>query len=153
MESYPLDTEKIYYSRDMLTLPGEEGEITLSVGAWLNTDPIRIHKMIAKDKTLKVDPVEVYNPLISKLRRADPVYFKKVMGLRLTIDFPGFGTDIEAKIPFDNDPIAFYKWWRKGKHEETVYLSPVNQFRLFQKVVLMEPKVMLKKDIDFVKTF
>ena len=100
-----------------------------------------------------MDPVEVFNPLISKLRRADPSYFKRVMGLRITIDFPGFGTDIEAKIPFDNDPIAFYKWWRKGKHEETVHLSPVNQFRLFQKVSLMEPKVMLKRDIDYVKTF
>ncbi len=153
MESYPLDTEKIYYSRDMLTLPTDDGETTLSLGAWLNNDPVRIHKMIVKEKTLKVDTIEVLNPLISKLRRADPAYFKRVMGLRLTIDFPGFGTDIEAKIPFENDPIAFYKWWRKGKHEETVYLSPVNQFRLFQKVSLMEPKVMLKKDIDFVKTF
>ncbi len=153
MESYPLDTEKIYYSRDMLSLPTDDGETTLSLGAWLNNDPVRIHKMIVKEKALKVDTIEVLNPLISKLRRADPAYFKRVMGLRLTIDFPGFGTDIEAKIPFENDPIAFYKWWRKGKHEETVYLSPVNQFRLFQKVSLMEPKVMLKKDIDFVKTF
>ena len=153
MESYPLDTEKIYYSRDMLTLPTDDVETTLSLGAWLNNDPVRIHKMIVKEKTLKVDTIEVLNPLISKLRRADPAYFKRIMGLRLTIDFPGFGTDIEAKIPFENDPIAFYKWWRKGKHEETVYLSPVNQFRLFQKVSLMEPKVMLKKDIDFVKTF
>ena len=153
MESYPLDIEKIYYSRDMLTLPTDDGEETLSLGAWLNADPIRIHKMIVKEKTLHVDQAEVFNPLISKLRRADPSYFKRVMGLRITIDFPGFGTDIEAKIPFDNDPIAFYKWWRKGKHEETVYLSPINEFRLFQKVSLMEPKVMLKKDIDFVKTF
>ena len=153
MESYPLDTEKIYYSRDMLTLPTDDVETTLSLGAWLNNDPVRIHKMIVKEKALKVDTIEVLNPLISKLRRADPAYFKRIMGLRLTIDFPGFGTDIEAKIPFENDPIAFYKWWRKGKHEETVYLSPVNQFRLFQKVSLMEPKVMLKKDIDFVKTF
>ena len=153
MESYPLDTEKIYYSRDMLSLPTDDGETTLSLGAWLNNDPVRIHKMIVKEKALKVDTIEVLNPLISKLRRADPAYFKRIMGLRLTIDCPGFGTDIEAKIPFENDPIAFYKWWRKGKHEETVYLSPVNQFRLFQKVSLMEPKVMLKKDIDFVKTF
>ena len=137
----------------MLTLPTDDVETTLSLGAWLNNDPVRIHKMIVKEKALKVDTIEVLNPLISKLRRADPAYFKRIMGLRLTIDFPGFGTDIEAKIPFENDPIAFYKWWRKGKHEETVYLSPVNQFRLFQKVSLMEPKVMLKKDIDFVKTF
>ena len=61
--------------------------------------------------------------------------------------------EIEAKIPYDTDPIAFYKWWRKGKHEHVVYLSPAYQFKLFQKVSVMEPKVMLKKDIEFVKNF
>jgi hypothetical protein len=90
---------------------------------------------------------------MSKLRRADQNYYKQIMGLNVTIDFPGFATDIVAKIPFENDPIGFYKWWRKGKHEEKVYLSKVNQFRLFQKVSLMEPKVMLKKDLEFLSSF
>jgi hypothetical protein len=49
--------------------------------------------------------------------------------------------------------VGFYKWWRKGKHEDKVYLSKLNQIRLFQKVFLMEPKLMLKKDIDFLKSF
>ena len=153
METFALDPERIYFSEDKLTLETDEGAKTLSLGAWLNTDPVRIHRMIVREKILQVDLAEVFNPLVSKLRRADPLYYKKIMGLRVIIDFPGFGNDIEAKIPYDNDPIAFYKWWRKGKHEDIVYLSPVNQFRLFQKVLLMEPKVMLKKDIDFVKTF
>ena len=153
MDTYELDREKIYYSEDKLTLDTEQGPQTLSIGAWLNTDPVRIHRMIVRDKILQVDQVEVFNPLVSKLRRADPVYYKKIMGLKVMIDFPGYGTDIEAKIPFENDPIGFYKWWRKGKHEDIVYLSTVNQFRLFQKVSLMEPKVMLKKDIEFVRNF
>ena len=150
---FPLDPEKIYYSMDELTLDTEEGRKTLRVGAWLNYDPVRIHKMIVREKTLHVDQIEVLNPLVSKLRRADPVYYKQYMGLNVMIDFPGFSSDIIAKIPFENDPIGFYKWWRKGKHEEKVYLSKVNQFRLFQKVYLMEPKVMLKKDILFFQTF
>ena len=150
---FPLDPEKIYYSMDELTLDTEEGQKTLRVGAWLNYDPVRIHKMIVREKTLHVDQIEVLNPLVSKLRRADPVYFKQYMGLNVMIDFPGFSSDIIAKIPFENDPIGFYKWWRKGKHEEKVYLSKVNQFRLFQKVYLMEPKVMLKKDIQFFQSF
>ena len=153
MDTYELDREKIYYSEDKLTLDTEQGPQTLSIGAWLNTDPVRIHRMIVRDKILQVDQVEVFNTLVSKLRRADPVYYKKIMGLKVMIDFPGYGTDIEAKIPFENDPIGFYKWWRKGKHEDIVYLSTVNQFRLFQKVSLMEPKVMLKKDIEFVRNF
>ena len=153
METFALDREKIYYSEDKLTLDTDEGPKTLSIGAWLNTDPVRIHRMIVREKVLQVDQLEVFNPLVSKLRRADPVYYKKMMGLKVMIDFPGYGTDIEAKIPYDTDPIAFYKWWRKGKREDVVYLSPVNQFRLFQKVSLMEPKVMLKKDIEFVKNF
>ena len=150
---FPLDPEKVYYSMDELTLETEEGPKTLKLGAWLNYDPVRIHKMIVREKTLHVDQIEVLNPLVSKLRRADPLYYKQYMGLNVTIDFPGFSSDIIAKIPFENDPIGFYKWWRKGKHEDKVYLSKVNQFRLFQKVSLMEPKVMLKKDIDFVKNF
>ena len=150
---FPLDPEKVYYSMDELTLDTEEGQKTLRVGAWLNYDPVRIHEMIVREKTLHVDQIEVLNPLVSKLRRADPVYFKQYMGLNVMIDFPGFSSDIIAKIPFENDPIGFYKWWRKGKHEEKVYLSKVNQFRLFQKVYLMEPKVMLKKDIQFFQSF
>ena len=150
---YPLDPEKIYYSMDELTLDTPEGPKTLRLGAWLNYDPVRIHKMIVREKTLHVDQIELYNPLMSKLRRADPQYYKQYMGLNVTIDFPGFSSDILAKIPFENDPIGFYKWWRKGKHEDKVYLSKVNQFRLFQKVYLMEPKVMLKKDILFFQSF
>ncbi len=150
---FPLDSEKVYYSSDDLTLDTPEGPKTLKVGAWLNEDPVRIHKMIIREKVLHVDQIEVYNPLMSKLRRADQQYYKQYMGLNVTIDFPGFASDILAKIPFENDPVGFYKWWRKGKHEEKVYLSKANQIRLFQKVFLMEPKLMLKKDVDFLKTF
>ena len=150
---FPLDSEKVYYSTDDLTLDTPEGPKTLRIGAWLNEDPVRIHKMIVREKVLRVDQIEVYNPLMSKLRRADQQYYKQYMGLNVTIDFPGFTSDILAKIPFENDPVGFYKWWRKGKHEHVVYLSPAYQFKLFQKVSVMEPKIMLKKDIDFVKNF
>ena len=152
-QAFPLDSEKVYYSTDDLTLETPAGSKTLKVGAWLNEDPVRIHKMIVREKVLHVDQIEVYNPLMSKLRHADQQYYKQYMGLNVTIDFPGFATDILAKIPFENDPVGFYKWWRKGKHEDKVYLSKLNQIRLFQKVFLMEPKLMLKKDIDFLKTF
>ncbi len=138
---------------DELTLQTDEGPKTLKLGAWLNYDPVRIHKMIVKDKTLQVDQIEIYAPLMSKLRRADQEYYRRFMGLNVTIDFPGFDSDILAKIPFENDPVGFYKWWRKGKRESKVYLSKVNQYKLFQKVALMDPKIMLKKDLDFLKNF
>ena len=149
--TYPLDPEKVYFSMDELTLDTEEGPKTLRVGAWLNYDPVRIHRMIIKEKTLKVDDVEVRIPLESKLRRADPDYFKRWMGLRLVIDYPGYSTGIVARIPFENDPIGFYKWWRKGKHENKVHLSLANQIILFQKVSMMDPKVILKKDLAMVR--
>ena len=153
METYPLETGKIYYSSDYLTLDCEEGPQTLKIGEWLNVDPVRIHRMIVKEKVLLVDQMEVFAPLVSKLRRADYEYYKRITGLKMMIDFPGYSSDVPAKIPYDTDPIAFYKWWRKGKHEHVVYLSPAYQFKLFQKVSVMEPKIMLKKDIDFVKNF
>ena len=146
-----IDPEKDYYSTDELTLDTEDGPQTLKLGVWLNVDPVRIHKMIVREKVLQVDTMEVLNPLVSKLRRADPEYYKKFMGLRLVIDYPGFSSGILAKIPFENDPVGFYKWWRKGKHEDKVYLSLGNQFRLFQKVAMMDPKMILKKDLEILK--
>lgn len=148
---YPLDPEKIYFSSDELTLETDEGPQTLKLGVWLNTDPVRIHKMIVREKTLRVDSIEVLAPLVSKLRKSDPDYYKKFMGLQLVIDYPGYSAGIKAKIPFENDPVGFYRWWRKGKHEEKVYLSLGYQVMLFQKVALMDPKVMLKKDLDMVR--
>ena len=148
---YPLETEKIYSSSDLLTLETEEGPKTLKMGAWLNEDPVRIHKMIVREKTLQVDSFEVLNPLVSKLRKSDPDYYKKFMGLQLVIDYPGYSAGIKAKIPFENDPVGFYRWWRKGKHEEKVYLSLGYQVMLYQKVALMDPKVMLKKDLEMVR--
>ena len=104
--------------------------------------------MIIREKTLHVDEIEVFNPLESKLRRADPDYYKRYMGLKLTIDYPGYGTGIIARIPFQTDPVGFYKWWRKNKHEDKVYLSLPNQIILFQKVALMDKKILLKKDLE-----
>jgi hypothetical protein len=112
---------------------------------------VLIHKLIIKEKTLQVNQIEVYMPLLSKLRRADPDYYRKFMGLQMIIDYPGYSTGIKAKIPFENDPVGFYKWWRKGKHEDKVHLSLGNRVLLFQKVSLMEPKIMLKKDLEILK--
>ena len=150
-QQFPLDPEKVYYSMDELTLETEEGPVTMRMGSWLNADPVRIHRMIIRDKVLQVDQNEVLAPLVSKLRRADPEYFKRFMGLNLIIDFPGYSSGIKASIPFENDPIGFYKWWRKGKHEDKVHLSLGNQIRLFQKVAMMDRKVMLKKDLDMLR--
>ena len=144
----PLDPEKTYRSSDYLTLETEEGQKTLKVGVWVFVDPVRLHKLIIKEKTLHVDEIEVLNPLVSKLRRADPEYYKRFMGLKLVIDYPGYGTGIIARIPFETDPVGFYKWWRKGKHEDKVYLNLANQIILFQKVSMMDKKVMLKKDLE-----
>lgn len=136
---------------DELTLDTDQGSVTLKMGVWLNVDPVRIHKLIVREKVLQVDVFEVLNPLVSKLRRADPEYYKRFMGLKLVIDYPGYGNGIQASIPFENDPVGFYKWWRKGKHEDKVYLSLANQIRLFQKVNMMDPKMILKKDLEILK--
>ena len=149
--SCPLDSQKTYYSNDYLTLDTEEGPLTLKMGAWLRVDPIRIHKMIIREKVLTVDEYEDFIPLETKLRRADPEYYKRYVGLKMLIDYPGYETGIMAKIPFETDPIGFYKWWRKGKHEDKVYLNLPNQIKLFQKVYLMDPKVILKKDLQLIK--
>ncbi|MBQ9548832.1 MAG: hypothetical protein IJV01_06735 [Bacteroidales bacterium] len=148
MEHFPLDPNKVYDSMDELTLDTDQGPQTLKMGVWITVDPVRIHKLIVKDKVLQVNQSEVLAPLVSKLRRADPDYYKKFIGLSLVIDYPGYSSGIVARIPYENDPVGFYKWWRKGKHEDKVYLSLGNRVRLFQKVSLMDPKMILKKDLE-----
>ena len=78
METFPLDPEKTYYSQDFLTLDCENGPQTLKIGEWLNVDPVRIHRMVVKEKALKVDQMEVFAPRVSKLRRADYEYYKRI---------------------------------------------------------------------------
>lgn len=147
-ETFPLDPSKIYFSTDVLTLDSDEGPITKSLGAWICDDPVRIHKMIIKEKILQVDQIEVFNPLLTKLRRKDPTYYKKIMGLQININFKGYATEIKAKIPFEDYPVEFYKWWRKEGNEDKVYLNAINQIRLFQKVAMMDRKILLKKDLE-----
>ena len=79
---------------DELTLDTDQGPVTLKMGVWLNVDPVRIHRLIVREKVLQVDDFEVLNPLVSKLRRADPEYYKRFMGLKLVIDYPGYGNGI-----------------------------------------------------------
>lgn len=149
--TFPLDPGKVYLSMDELTLDTEDGPKTMKMGVWINYDPVRIHRMVVREKTLQVDQFEVMAPLVSKLRKADPDYFRRIMGLKITVDFPGYDTGVVARIPFENDPVAFYKWWRKGKHENKVHLSLGNQIILFQKVAMMDPKMILKKDLEILK--
>ena len=151
-QSYPLDPEKLYVSADELTLETDNGIETKKMGAWIACDPIRIHRLIVRDKVLHVDEMEVLRPLESKLRKADPDYYKRFVGLKLVIDYPGYSNGILAKIPYENDPVGFYKWWRKGAHEDKVYLSLGWQIKLFQKVALMDPKMLLKKDYDLLRS-
>lgn len=150
-ELFPLDPEKVYYSMDPLTLETPEGPVTMKIGAWLNADPVRIHQMIVREKVMQVDNYEVLTPLVSKLRRADPEYYRRFMGLNLMIDYPGYGTGVVARIPYENDPVGFYKWWRKGKHEDKVYLSLLYRIKLFEKVSMMDPRMILKKDLKTIQ--
>ncbi len=150
LPEYSIDPEKVYNSVDLLTLDTESGPKTLKLGLWINEDPVRIHKLIVREKVLHVNQIEVLNPLVSKLRRADPEYYKRFMGLQLVIDYPGYSAGIKAKIPFENDPVGFYRWWRKAGHEDKVHLSLPNRVILFQKVAMMSPKTILKKDLELI---
>lgn len=152
VQSYPLDPEKVYMSSDELTLSTDSGEVTRKMGEWVALEPVLIHRMIVREKTLKVDEFELLRPLESKLRKADPDYYKRFVGLKLVIDYPGYSNGIVARIPYENDPVGFYKWWRKGAHEDKVFLSLAWQIKLFQKVALMDPKMLLKKDYDILRS-
>ena len=90
MDIFPLENEKVYFSSDMLTLDCDGTPVTLSITEWLHKDPVRIHRMIVKEKTLQVDQFEVFAPLVSKLRRADYEYYRRITCLKMIIYFPSY---------------------------------------------------------------
>lgn len=63
----------------------------------------------------------------------------------MPIEFKGYPRAVPASIPYSNDPVGFYKWWRKPENANKITLSKAETIRLLVKVYQMEPNVLLVK--------
>ena len=128
-----------YFKENLLTIEDR----TMSVEKWVNTDPVSFDIVRRKFK-LKLTK-EIYNVLMSKLRVHHHEYYKDAMGLNLPIEFKGYEGKVPALVPYSNDPVGFYKWWKKPENTDKVTLSKAETIKLLIKVYQMEPGVLLVK--------
>ncbi len=134
-----------YYGRNYLTLSTKNGSQTKTVNKWIEQDPVRLYKNM-KEFNFRLGRNE-FEIMRSKIKNKYPEDYKKIKELKLWIEFPGYDRKVQASIPFDYDPVKFYKWWLRNNN--IVYLSKVNKIRLFNKVNEISPETLRKKDRDF----
>lgn len=125
-----------YNANNYLTIENR----TLSIERWLSEDPVLLHRTICSHNLHIVK--ESYKVLMSKLKRNHFEYYRDFMGLELLIDFPGYDRSVQASVPYNNDPVKFYLWWKKNKNSVT--LKQEEQIKLFLKVDCIRPEILLK---------
>lgn len=126
-----------YNANNYLTIENR----TLSIERWLSEDPVLLHRTIWSHN-LHIEK-ESYKVLMSKLKTNHFEYYRDFMGLELLIDFPGYDRSVQASVPYNNDPVKFYLWWKKNK--DRVKLTNNEQIKLFLKVDSIKPDKLLKE--------
>ncbi len=142
---FPPRVDEKYFSDNLLTIEGR----TLPVSKWLSEDPVNLD--IVRKKYKLHFPEELLLILMSSLRKNHREYYRETMGLNLLIEFDGYDSPVAASIPYSNDPVAFYKWWKKAGNREKVYLSSRELHRLFIKVYQMAPNVLSATHVRMIK--
>ena len=137
--SFPPREGKQYFKENLLTIDDR----TMKIEKWINADPVSFDIARRKFK-LKLNK-DMYEILMSKLRVHHREYYKDAMGLNLPIVFKGYEGKVPALIPYSNDPVGFYKWWKKAENAEMVTLSKTEIIKLLVKVYQMEPGALLQK--------
>ena len=134
---YP-DSEKYYFLDNPLTISNENGIRTKKVSEWLSEDPLAFD-IVRKTTPFQVNK-DVFDILISRLNAHHPGYVKKVLGLKLKIEFKGYSKLVHAIVPYNTKPVEFYKWWCSNK--EDIVMTLDEQTKLFIKVYRLKPSVL-----------
>ena len=79
---------------------------------------------------------------MSKLQNKFFEYYRDFMGLNLIIDFPKYDKRVMASVPYNDDPVAFYSWWKNNHNKIT--LTKNEQIALFLAVERINPNKLLK---------
>ena len=127
-----------YYPDNLLTI----GQQTLPVVKWLSIDPVLLHQTLTEYKLTL--PKEETNILFNKLRLHHPNYYRDIMRLKLHIKFPGYKELVAASVPYHNQPVKFYKWWKKNSDQ--IKMSYAETIKLLLAVYEEDAKALLKAD-------
>lgn len=148
IESY-IDEFKIrpgayYHNNSLLTIERR----TMKISKWVTEDPVLLHRTIMQHNV--AIEKDYYKVLMSKLQVLHKDYYRDIMGLRLYISFPGYDKPVMASAALSNDPVAFYKWYRKNSH--VVTLSDAEFKNLLLLVERFKPNALLKVHKLMIKT-
>ena len=140
--------ENDFYTNGRLLTIGEETKTTLN---WVKEDPVEFDK-VRRKYSLRIEGATM-SKLMHILQSEHFEYIRDLYGLRLRINFPGYDSEVEAKVVYDTAPVKFYKWWKKNN--DKVYLTKKDMLLLFIRVNDIEPAALLKahKDILTKKKF
>ncbi len=133
---FPPQEGRYYSSDNMLSI----GRRSLSITKWLGEDPVALHRTVMEYK-LRLSS-ENFRILVSKLKIHHFTYYRDFMKLDLVIDFPGYEGSVAASIPYQDQPVKFYQWWKKN--QDKIKMSTAQTIKLFLKVDEINPKVLLK---------
>ncbi len=126
-----------YYMPDSLLTIGNK---TMKIKKWITENPVSLHRTVVEYE-LMIDK-SYYRVLMSRLQNYHFAYYRDFMGLKLFIDYPGYDEQVQASVPYNNDPVNFYKWWKKNSDKVT--LSYKDQLLLFMAVDKKAPKALTK---------
>ena len=126
-----------YLPNDLLTIDSQ----TKRISKWLIENPVELDK-IRRKYSLMMDK-ETFTVLMSKLKANHFPYYRDMMGLKLQIDFPGYDKPVIAKLPYQDEPLKFYKWWRKN--ESQIAMNNQEIIELLLKVNSINPNALIKK--------
>jgi hypothetical protein len=106
----------------------------------MSDDPVLLHRTVVQHHLYLTD--NLYQVLMSNLESNHRQYYRDIMGLKLYISFKGYDSQVPASVPYTNEPVKFYKWWKKN--QTVVTLSKKERLELFFKVDQLDPKALIK---------
>lgn len=143
VHNFPPKQGVTYYSNNYLTLEGK----THRLCEWMTNDPVLLHRIMV-EIDFKIE-YEYYKVLMNRLEQKFPLYYRDFMGLKMRIDFPGYDTKVQASVPYKDQPVKFYKWWKSNKN--TIYLSTKEKIMLFFEVERIKPGTLNQAHLKMIK--
>lgn len=84
-----------------------------------------------------------------QLRLEHFTYYRDFLRLNILIEFPGYDNLVKASVPYKDQPVKFYKWWRR--HKDFVTLNLKEKVELYLAVDKVTPTALVKADKELIK--
>ena len=143
---YYADQSKTYYGDVLLTIDIDGVPTTKKVDKWLVENVVAFDK-IRKEKNLNI-PSKVFEIMVSKLRQHEK-YFMENLSINHMIEYPGHNVKVKAIVPFNNNPVKFYKWYLENPN--SLILNFRDKIKVFSKVYELDKKALKQEHLNLIK--